>query len=57
MLISALDDLRHMIDEASFLAKACGGVTEAMFMVDPVLLRACARAIEIIGKAANKVPR
>ncbi|MCX6868822.1 MAG: DUF86 domain-containing protein [Verrucomicrobia bacterium] len=45
-----------MIDEALFLERACGGVTEAGFLADPVMLRACARAVEIIGEAAKKVP-
>ena len=57
MSISVCDYLRHMIDEASFLELACQGVSESQFLADPVLVRACARAVEIIGEAAKKVPQ
>ena len=57
MLISVSDYLKHIIDEALFLESACREVTEAQFLADPILLRACARAVEIIGEAAKKVPQ
>lgn len=56
MSISALDFLRHIRDEARFLAEATQGVTIDRFIEDAVLKRACVRAIEIIGEAAKKVP-
>ena len=56
MSISVVDYLRHMLDEAQFLETACRGLSEEAFVADPVLCRACARAIEIIGEAAKKVP-
>ena len=57
MSISITDFLRHMIEEARFLETACKGITRTRFLEDPVLVRACTRAIEIIGEAAKKVPQ
>jgi uncharacterized protein with HEPN domain len=57
MSISVTDYLKHMIDEALFLESACREVTETQFLADPVLIRACTRAVEIIGEAAKKVPQ
>ena len=57
MSISVTDYLRHMIDEALFLESACRGVSETQFLADPILIRASARAVEIIGEAAKKVPQ
>jgi uncharacterized protein with HEPN domain len=56
MSISALDYLRHIRDEARFLAEATQDVTIDQFIEDSVLKRACVRAIEIIGEATKKVP-
>ena len=56
MSISVVEYLRHMIDEALFLETSCRGLSEEEFLENPVLVRACARAIEIIGEAAKKVP-
>lgn len=56
MSISPLDYLRHIRDEARFLAEATRGVAIDGFIEDSVLKRACVRAIEIIGEAAKKVP-
>lgn len=56
MSILALDYLRHIRDEARFLAEATQGVAIDRFIDDSVLKRACVRAIEIIGEAAKKVP-
>ncbi len=56
MSISVIEYLRHMIDEALFLETSCKEIKEEEFLKDPVLVRACARAIEIIGEAAKKVP-
>ena len=56
MSISVVDYLRHMLDEAQFLETACRGLSEEAFVANPVLCRACARAIEIIGEAVKKVP-
>ena len=56
MSISVLEYLRHIRDEARFLAEATGAVAQEAFVKDEVLTRACVRAIEIIGEAAKKVP-
>lgn len=56
MSISPLDYLKHIRDEARFLALATAGRAEESFSRDEVLKRACVRAIEIIGEAAKKVP-
>lgn len=56
MSISVVEYVRHMLDEALFLEATCKDLKEAAFLEDPVLVRACARAIEIIGEAAKKVP-
>jgi uncharacterized protein with HEPN domain len=56
MSISVLEYLRHIRDEARFLHEATRGLSVDRFREDPVLTRACARAVEIIGEAAKKVP-
>ena len=56
MSISAIEILKHVRDEARFLAEASAGVTEEEFIGNEVLKRACVRAIEIIGEAAKKIP-
>ena len=56
MSISPPEYLKHIRDEARFLATATAGRSEAAFIRDEVLKRACVRAIEIIGEAAKKVP-
>lgn len=56
MSISVVEYLRHIRDEASFLVSAVAAKTDEAFVADPVLTRACVRAIEIIGEASKKVP-
>lgn len=56
MSISVLDVLRHIRDEARFLATSTVDVAQDVFIEDEVLKRACVRAIEIIGEAAKKIP-
>ena len=56
MSISAVQYLKHIRDEARFLETSTKGMTAERFAADPVLTRACVRAIEIIGEAAKKVP-
>ena len=56
MSISPLEYLRHIRDEAGFLVEATKNVSIDGFVEDPVLKRACVRAIEIIGEATKKVP-
>jgi uncharacterized protein with HEPN domain len=56
MSLSALDYLRHIKDEADYLAKYCDGLTKDEFLSDETLKRAFVRSIEVIGEAAKKVP-
>jgi uncharacterized protein with HEPN domain len=49
--------LRHILDEADFLASASAGVDRNRFDSDPVLQRAFVRSLEIIGEATTKLPR
>lgn len=56
MSISVVEYLKHMRDEAHFLDTATHARSVAQLIEDPVLQRACVRAIEIIGEACKKVP-
>mgnify|MGYP001001561273 CR=1 FL=1 len=56
MSISIPDVLKHIRDEALFLASSTDAITQEQFIDDEVLKRACVRAIEIIGEATKKVP-
>lgn len=56
MSISTLEYLRHIRDEARFLAGNTRDLPVEKFIDDSLLKRACVRAIEIIGEAAKKVP-
>ena len=56
MSITPLDYLKHIRDEARFLASTTARISEDAFTGDEILKRACVRAIEIIGEAAKKVP-
>jgi uncharacterized protein with HEPN domain len=56
MSISSLELLRHMLDEASYLATTSAAMTAAQFHHDETAKRAFARSIEIIGEATKKLP-
>ena len=56
MSISVSEYLKHIRDEARFLEASIQSKTVEQFVADPVLTRACVRAIEIIGEATKKVP-
>ena len=56
MSISPVEILRHIREEANFLSESTSGISVDEFVENPVLRRACVRAIEIIGEAAKKVP-
>jgi len=53
---SLLDYLRHILDEADFLASRTSDLTRGQFMTDETAKRAFVRSIEIIGEATKKVP-
>lgn len=48
--------LRHMRDEAEYLAATANGLEKEQFLGDATLKRAFVRSIEIIGEASKKVP-
>ena len=53
---SPLEYLRHIVDEADYLAAAAEGLTIEQFMLDDTIKRAFVRSLEIVGEAAKKVP-
>ncbi|UCC88339.1 MAG: DUF86 domain-containing protein [Anaerolineales bacterium] len=53
---SQLEYLRHILDEAEYLAAHSQGMSREQFMRDETLKRAFVRSIEIIGEASKQVP-
>lgn len=53
---SALEYLRHMLDEAEYLINYSQGLTQEAFIQDETLKRAFVRSIEIIGEASKQIP-
>ena len=47
--------LRHILDEAVYLASESEGLDLAAFLDDPTLRRAFARSIEIMGEATKQL--
>lgn len=56
MSFEPLEYLRHIRDEAEFLAGRAAVLSKADFLEDELLLRGFVRSIEIMGEAAKKVP-
>jgi uncharacterized protein with HEPN domain len=56
MSLSPLEYLRHILDEARYLAEQTALMDQAQFLGDQTAKRAFVRSIEIIGEAAKKVP-
>ncbi len=56
MLLSVLEYLRHILDEAEYLMAQTQGVTKDEFMHDATLKRAFVRSLEIIGEATKQIP-
>jgi uncharacterized protein with HEPN domain len=56
MSTSAHDILRHIGVEARFLSDTLANVSAEEFGRNQVLMRACARSIEIIGEATKRLP-
>ena len=52
---SDVDYLRHILDEATYLASASEGLDRTAFLTDPTLRRAFARSIEIMGEATKNL--
>ena len=55
MPVSPLDYLRHIRDEAHYLAQESSRTTKVQFDINETTKRAFVRSIEIIGEAAKKV--
>lgn len=56
MPLSPLEYLRHILDEAEYLAGQTQHLNSEQFMQDETAKRAFVRSLEIIGEAAKKVP-
>lgn len=56
MSLSPLEYLRHIRDEADYLAAKVEGLTREEFLLDKTIKRAFVRSLEIIREAAKKVP-
>lgn len=55
MLVSPLEYLRHILDEAQYLMSEAEGLSKEQFLLDETVKRAFIRSIEIIGEASKKV--
>ncbi|RMF27962.1 MAG: DUF86 domain-containing protein [Chloroflexi bacterium] len=53
---SAIEYLRHILDETEYLMNRSQGLTYEEFLNDPTLQRAFVRSLEIIGEAAKQIP-
>lgn len=53
---STTDYLRHILEEAAYLADRAAELTRDEFMQDPTLRRAFVRSLEVIGEATKKLP-
>ena len=56
MILSILDYLRHILDEADYLGRNTSGLTKEQFLNDETLKRAFVRSLEIIGEAVKQIP-
>lgn len=56
MPLSAIEYLRHILDETNFLVEEIRGLNETEFMTDSARKRAFTRSLEIIGEATKRVP-
>jgi uncharacterized protein with HEPN domain len=56
MSCEPLEYLRHIRDEAAFLAERAAPLAKSAFLKDELLRRAFVRSIEIIGEATKHVP-
>lgn len=54
---SAIEYLRHILDETEYLIRATQGLTYEQFLNDPTLQRAFVCSLEIIGEAAKQIPK
>ena len=55
MSLHELAYIKHMLDEARYLAGTAAALEKTAFLTDPTLQRAFVRSLEIIGEAAKHV--
>jgi uncharacterized protein with HEPN domain len=53
---SALEYLRHILEETQYLLAMAQGLSQSQFERDETLKRAFVRSLEIIGEATKRVP-
>jgi uncharacterized protein with HEPN domain len=56
MSLSALEYLRHILEEAKYLMTQARGLSQWQFDQDETRKRAFVRSLEIIGEATKRVP-
>jgi uncharacterized protein with HEPN domain len=56
MSFGPLEYLRHIRDEAEFLAGRVVALSKAAFLQDELLRRGFVRSIEVMGEAAKQIP-
>jgi uncharacterized protein with HEPN domain len=56
MSLDELAYIKHMLDEARYLAGTAANLEQTDFLADPTLQRAFVRSLEIMGEAAKHVP-
>ena len=57
MPASALEYVRHMLEESDFLLANSRALTKDRFIGDETLKRAFVRSLEIVGEASKQVPQ
>lgn len=57
MPVSTANFLKHILDEASYLAEIAAKTSYDVFIHDETLKRSFVRSIEIIGEASKKIPQ
>lgn len=56
MNLSVRDYLKHILDEADYLARNSRRLKKDEFLTDETLKRAFVRSLEIIGEAVKQIP-
>ncbi len=56
MSLSAVEYLRHILDETGYLTDQTQQLTKDQFLRDATLKRAFVRSLEIIGEASKQIP-
>ena len=56
MPLSAVEYLRHIIDEADYLMEHSSSLNKEAFLGDETIKRAFVRSLSVIGEASKKLP-